>query len=142
MQPLRLLMSQGEMKRKGRQSEKGSQQNTAAAASLQRLTTGGHREQDTHTHRGQCRCEFLGKHIRSAGRQSMILREALQNSTADALFQEANERCGVSVIVFLKPVSPPTQARCDCAQCSLEGSCRFSCCYHLCLFLLFLCVYQ
>lgn len=98
-----------EMKRRGRQCEKGSQQNTAAAASLQRLTTTGQREQNTHTHiEGKCCFEFFRKQIRSAGRQSMILRAALQNSTATALFQEANERCGVSVIVFLKPVSPPT----------------------------------
>lgn len=66
----------------------------------------------------------------------MISGEALQNATADAPFEEANERCGASVIVFFKPVSPPTQAQCDCLQCSTEAASLFSCSYNLCLFLL------
>lgn len=77
---------------------------------------------------------FIGQRISSAGRQRLILRMPLHNTAADALFQEAIECCGVSVIVFLKPVSPPTQVQYGCLHCSMESTFLFSCCYNLVLF--------
>lgn len=105
------------------------------------FTTIGHREQDTHTHtlahtKGSVALSFFGQRFSSAERQRLILIVPLHNTAADALFQEAIECCGVSVIVFLKPVSPTTQVQCGYLQCIMGSTFLFSYCFNIVLFLL------
>lgn len=128
-----------EVKWKGRRNEKGGRRNTAAAGRWQRRTTVQHREQDTRTRahaKGSVASSLFSQRFSSEERQQLILIVPLHNTAADALFQEAIECCGVSVIVFLEPVNPPTRVQCGYLQCIKKSTFLSSCCYNIILFLL------